>query len=134
MPDERVAFLRSAGKKSTQNYSTTVAGVQQSSTTLGCECATLHRDTIANEFTLTAYAARKRMSKLARKPNAARNTVDSDSDDIDEDVGMHAAGKVDADGKFSNWASTVQSKPAKVLSPKSATDVQDILAKVCLLP
>ncbi|CAM9157892.1 unnamed protein product [Scytosiphon promiscuus] len=57
----------------------------------------------------------------------ARNTVDSDSD-ID-DAGMHAAGKVDADGNFSNWASTVQSKPAQVFSPKSATDVQDILAK-----
>lgn len=59
---------------------------------------------------------------------SAQNSVDDDSD---LDLEPVSTSKVDKDGKFSNWASTSQSTPAKVFTPKTAEDVQAILAEVC---
>ena len=57
----------------------------------------------------------------------AQNSADGDSD---YDLAAVSTSKIDKDGKFSNWASTAQSKPAKVFTPKTAADVQNILAEV----
>lgn len=57
----------------------------------------------------------------------AQNSADDDSD---YDLAAVSTSKIDKDGKFSNWASTAQSKPAKVFTPKTAADVQNILAEV----
>eukprot|EP00903_Cladosiphon_okamuranus_P006469 g6329.t1 len=56
----------------------------------------------------------------------AQGSVDDDSD---YDLEAVKTGKVDEDGKFSNWASTAQSTPAKVFTPKTAEDVKNILAE-----
>eukprot|EP00752_Nemacystus_decipiens_P008514 g7603.t1 len=55
-----------------------------------------------------------------------QNLADGDSD---YEVEAVSTSKVDKDGKFSNWASTAQSTPAKVFTPKTAEDVQSILAE-----
>lgn len=58
---------------------------------------------------------------------SAPNSADGDSD---FDLEAVSTSKVDKDGNFSNWASTAQSTPAKVLTPKTAEDVQNILHEV----
>ncbi|CAN0101125.1 unnamed protein product [Pylaiella littoralis] len=55
-------------------------------------------------------------------------SVSFDSDSEIEVEALDTA-KVDRLGNFTNWASTVKSKPAKVFSPTSAAEIQDILAE-----
>lgn len=40
------------------------------------------------------------------------------------------SGPVSKDGEFRNWAGSVQTKPARVFTPKSASEVQQLLAQV----
>ncbi|CAM9622675.1 unnamed protein product, partial [Ectocarpus sp. 8 AP-2014] len=60
----------------------------------------------------------------------AKDSVDDESEVVvDSNLQEVKAGKVDKDGNFDNWASTAPSKPGKVFSPESVSEVQDILAE-----